>query len=76
MKSAGLKNNRPYKICGDIGANKGVREYNLVINYFLTLDRLRGATYGQLARRYKLDAANIYKRVNGILNAERYAKKA
>lgn len=51
--------------------SKGVREYQLIVNYFLTIDYLRGATYGQLAKRYKLDAANIYKRVNGKLNAEK-----
>lgn len=52
--------------------NKGVREYQLVVNYFLILDRLRGATYGQLARRYKLDRSNISKRIRGILNKEKY----
>ena len=51
--------------------SKGVREYQLLINYFLILDHLRGATYGQLSKRYKLDAANIYKRVHGKLNAEK-----
>ena len=48
--------------------NKGVREYQLIVNYFLILDRLRGATYGELARRYKLDRSNISKRVRGVLN--------
>ena len=48
--------------------NKGVREYQLIVNYFLILDKLRGATYGELARRYKLDRSNISKRVRGALN--------
>lgn len=48
--------------------NKGVREYQRMINYFLILDRLRGATYGELAKRYKLDKSNISKRVRGVLN--------
>jgi len=48
--------------------NKGVREYQLVVNYFLILDRMRGATYGQLAKRYKLDKSNISKRIRGVLN--------
>lgn len=49
--------------------NKGVREYQLIVNYFLILDRIRGASYGQLAKKYNLDAANISKRVRGVLNA-------
>jgi len=48
--------------------NKGVREYQRMINYFLVLDRLRGASYGELALRYKLDRSNISKRVRGVLN--------
>lgn len=51
--------------------NKGVREYQLIINYFLILDRLRGASYGQLAKRYKLDRSNISKRVRGVLNGKK-----
>ena len=49
--------------------NKGMREYNLVVNYFLILDTIRGATYAELARQYKLDRSNISKRVRGVLNA-------
>lgn len=57
-------------------ANKGVREYNLIINYFLTLDKLRGKSYGQLAKQYKMDKSNIRKRVLGILNKEYWDNKA
>lgn len=49
--------------------NKGVREYQLIINYFLIIDRIRGASYGELAKRYKLDSSNISKRIRGVLNA-------
>lgn len=52
--------------------NKGVREYQLMINYFLIIDRLRGASYGELARRYKLDRSNINKRIRSVLNKEKY----
>lgn len=52
--------------------DKGVKEYQLIINYFLTLDRIRGKTYGQLAKQYKLDPSNIRKRVLGILNSKYY----
>ena len=55
--------------------NKGVREYNKLITYFLTLDRLRGATLGQLAFRYNLDKSNIDKRIRGILNRKYYERK-
>ena len=48
--------------------NKGVGQHNLLVNYFLRLDRSRGLTYGQLAMRYKIDEHNIRKRVLGILN--------
>lgn len=48
--------------------NKGMKEYNQIVNYFLRLDRSRGMSYAKLARVYKLDASNIYKRVNGTLN--------
>lgn len=48
--------------------NKGVREYQRMINYFLIIDRIRGASYGELAKRYKLDRSNISKRVRGVLN--------
>jgi Mor family transcriptional regulator len=50
--------------------SKGMREYQLIVNYFLRLDRLRGASYYQLAKTYKLDQSNIYKRINGNLNAK------
>jgi Mor family transcriptional regulator len=49
--------------------SKGVREYQRMINYFLIIDRIRGASYGELAKRYKLDKSNISKRVRGVLNA-------
>lgn len=49
--------------------NKGVREYQRMINYFLILDRIRGATYGELAKQYRLDKSNISKRIRGVLNA-------
>lgn len=55
--------------------NKGVREYQLLITYFLILDKLRGATYGELARKYKLDKSNIRKRVCGITNASYHKTK-
>lgn len=48
--------------------NKGVREYQLIVNYFLRLDRSRGMSYAKLAKIYKLDASNIHKRINGTLN--------
>lgn len=54
--------------------NKGVREYQLVINYFLIIDRMRGATYGQLAKRYRLDKSNVRKRIMGVLNATKKTK--
>lgn len=44
--------------------NKGVKEYRQIINYFLALDRSRGASYCQLAKLYNLDQSNIYKRIN------------
>lgn len=49
--------------------SKGMKEYNLMINYFLIIDRIRGASYGQLAKQYKLDSSNISKRIRGVLNA-------
>lgn len=55
--------------------SQGIREYQKVITYFLIIDYLRGATYGQLAIRYKLDKSNIRKRVLGISN-RRYHEKA
>lgn len=55
-----------------MSANKGVREYQLIVNYFLTLDRSRGMTYGQLAMKYGIDKSNIHKRVRGVLNKRYY----
>ena len=48
--------------------NKGVRQYQLIVNYFLTLDKSRGYSYRQLAKMYRLDESNIRKRILGILN--------
>lgn len=43
--------------------NKGVRSYQEVINYFLTLDRSRGMSWRKLAKLYKLDHKGIKERV-------------
>lgn len=42
---------------------KGVRSYQEMINYFLKLDRLRGMSYGKLAKLYKLDKNNVRARI-------------
>ncbi len=47
---------------------KGVREHQSVVNYFLALDKTRGASYGQLARDYRLDKSNICRRIKSILS--------
>lgn len=49
--------------------NKGMREYQLIVTYFLVLDRIRGASYNELAEKYKLDKSNMSKRIRGVLNA-------
>ena len=54
---------------------KGVKEHNLILNYFLALDRSRGLSYVELARVYRLDPSNIYKRINGNLNKKYWNKK-
>lgn len=46
--------------------NKGVREYQEVETYFLILDRLRGASYGELAKLYRLDKSNLRKRIRSV----------
>ena len=43
--------------------NKGIREYQAVVTYFLVLDRERGASFDQLAKEYQLDKSNIQKRI-------------
>lgn len=55
-----------------------MKEYNLMINYFLIIDRMRGASFGELAKIYKLDSSNISKRIRGVLNCHqnRARKKA
>lgn len=55
--------------------NKGVREYNKIITYFLTLDRSRGATLEELRDNYKLDKNNIDKRIRGVLNRKYHERK-
>ena len=45
--------------------SKGVRAYQEIVNYFLALDRSRGISYWKLSKLYKLDEANVYKRING-----------
>lgn len=55
--------------------NKGVREYNKIVTYFLVLDRLRGATLGELKDLYKLDKNNIDKRIRGVLNRKYYERQ-
>jgi Mor family transcriptional regulator len=42
---------------------KGIRAYQDIINYFLALDRERGASFDQLAKLYRLDKSNIRKRI-------------
>jgi len=49
--------------------NKGVKSLNEIINYFLTIDRLRGFTYGELAKIYRLDKSNIQKRIRTYFNS-------
>lgn len=46
-----------------INRNKGVRSYQETVNYFLSLDRSRGASWRKLAKDYKLDHKNIKDRV-------------
>lgn len=55
--------------------NKGVREYNKIVTYFLVLDRLRGATLEELRDLYKLDKNNIDKRIRGVLNRKYHERK-
>lgn len=55
--------------------NKGVREYNKIITYFLVLDRLRGHTLEELRDMYKLDKNNIDKRIRGVLNRKYHERK-
>lgn len=43
--------------------NKGVRSYQEVVNYFLTLDRSRGMSWTKLAKTYKIDRKNIKDRI-------------
>lgn len=46
-----------------INRNKGVRSYQEIVNYFLSLDRSRGVSWRKLAKIYKLDHKNIKDRV-------------
>lgn len=46
-----------------IERNKGVREYQHIINFFLCLDNSRGMGYLTLAKFYKLDHKNIAIRI-------------
>lgn len=43
--------------------NKGVRQYQHVVNYFLALDHERGKGYDKLAQEYNLDRFNIRHRI-------------
>lgn len=47
---------------------KGVRQHQSLINYFLALDKIRGASYGELAKTYNLDKSNICRRIKSVLN--------
>lgn len=55
--------------------NKGVREYNKIVTYFLILDRIRGATLEELRDLYKLDKNNIDKRIRGVLNRKYHERQ-
>ena len=46
-----------------INRNKGMRSYQDVVNYFLVLDKSRGASWRGLAKSYKLDHKNLKDRV-------------
>lgn len=50
---------------------KGVKEYNMIVDYFLVKDKREGKTYTVLSKEYGLEVDTIVKRIrNWKLNYE------
>lgn len=50
---------------------KGIKEYNMIVDYFLVKDKREGKTYTVLSKEYGLEVDTIVKRIrNWKLNYE------